>query len=243
MAMRLIYPPRCLGCGGLVETDFGLCAACWSDTPFIGGVVCDGCGLPLPGGQRDETAHCDECLTYPPIWTQGRAATMYAGQARKLVMALKHGDRHDIVAPAADWLAEAAEPLICQGMIVTAIPLHWRRRVMRGYNQSALLSRAVAKRLRERTADLDLIDQPDLLLRTRATASLGSMGREERHSVLSGAISINPRCRDTLEQRPVLIVDDVMTSGATFSAAAAACIAAGSGPVSVLALARVGKAS
>lgn len=239
MTMRLIYPPRCLGCGGLVESDFGLCAACWSDTPFIGGVVCDGCGAPLPGGQRGETAHCDDCLRYPPVWARGRAAMMYAGQGRKLVMALKHGDRHDIAAPAADWMVEAAEPLIEAGMIVAAIPLHWRRRVKRGYNQSALLSRAISKRLKR----FDVIDQPDLLQRLKRTDSLEGKGREERHAILCDAISVTPRHIAKLQGRPVLIVDDVMTSGATFSAASIACIAAGAGSVSVLALARVGKAS
>ncbi|MGI3164236.1 double zinc ribbon domain-containing protein [Pseudooceanicola sp. 200-1SW] len=238
MALRLIYPPRCLGCGGLVESDFGLCGPCWRDTPFIGGLACDGCGLPLPGGRPGEVARCDSCLADPPPWAQGRAVMLYDGMGRKLVLGLKHGDRHDIAAPAAAWLAEAAAGIVAHGALVAPIPLHWRRRVRRGYNQSALLSRGLARQL----AASGIMDCPDLLERRRATPSLDGRSRAERRALLEGAITVTAAHRAALRGRPVLLVDDVLTSGATLSAATRACLRAGAVTVAVLALARVGKA-
>ncbi|MBT9383873.1 ComF family protein [Pseudooceanicola sp. CBS1P-1] len=237
-ALRVIYPARCLSCGGQVESDFGLCAGCWAETPFLGGTVCDSCGAPLPGGPDAQAARCDQCLADPPPWTRGRAAMMYEGMGRRLVMGLKHGDRHDIAAPAADWLLESAGPLIRSGMIVAPVPLHWRRMMSRGYNQSALLSRHLAARLAAQGAR----DLPDLLVRRRATPGLDHRSRAERHMLLEGTMAVDRRHLEVLRGRPVLLVDDVLTSGATFSEATRACVAAGSGPVSVLALARVAKA-
>ena len=146
-AVSLIYPPRCLGCGGLVDADFGLCGTCWRDTGFIGGTVCDACGVPLPGGGDLASPHCDACLATPRPWAQGRAALIYRDMGRKLVLALKHGDRHDIVRPAADWMAQVTQSLVQPDMVVAPVPLHWTRLLRRRYNQAGLLSAALAKRL------------------------------------------------------------------------------------------------
>lgn len=162
---------------------------------------------------------------------------LYDGIGRRLVLALKHGGRLDIAEPAADWLVDAGASLIEEGMIVAPVPLHWRRRVSRGYNQSALISRALARRLRLR----DVLDVPDLLERRYPTPSLGGKSREERFETVAGRIGISRRHRRLIKGRPVLLIDDVMTTGATFTAAVSACIDAGSGSVSVLALARAAK--
>ncbi len=218
-----------------MDSDFGLCGDCWRDTPFIGGTVCDACGVPLPGGQGEAAARCDQCLSHPPPWNRGRAVMLYAGTARRLVMQLKHGDRQDIAAPAARWLAEAAQGLTRPDMLIAPVPLHRWRLLGRGYNQSALLTRRLGPHL-------GLRDIPDLLQRPRATPSLDGKSRTERQGILAEAIRVTPRHAGAVAGRPVLLVDDVMTSGATFSAATGALLAAGSGPVTVLALARVGKA-
>ncbi|MGB7242234.1 MAG: double zinc ribbon domain-containing protein [Sulfitobacter sp.] len=230
----MIYPPRCLTCGDIVESDFGLCGPCWRDTAFIGGAICDACGIPLPGERGPDALHCDDCMTIARPWTQGRSALLYRDTGRKLVLALKHGDREEIARPAARWMAQAIRDLPLKNCLVAPVPLHWLRLVKRRYNQSALLAQALAKHQ-------GLALCPDLLVRKRHTPSLDGRGRADRFAVLDGAIGVHANRRRRLIGRPVLLVDDVMTSGATLTAAAIACIAAGSGPVYIVTLARVAK--
>lgn len=231
--VQLVYPPRCLACGGLVETDFGLCGTCWRDTPFIAGLSCDLCGVPLPG-DSDQAEICDECLQTPRPWVQGRAAIEYKDKGRRLVLSLKHGDRQDIAKPAAKWMARATRDMVQDNMIVVPIPLHLHRHLARRYNQSALLAKELAE-------ELSLAWCPDALQRPKATPSLDGKTRDQRFETLSGRLSVTPTRRDLIKDRSVLIVDDVLTSGATLAAAAEACLAAGAEQVFVSVLARVAK--
>ena len=235
MAVRLVYPPRCISCGAMVEEDFGLCGPCWRDTPFITGLVCDLCGVPLPGEDDGTVVHCDACLATARPWSQGRAAMRYEGNGRRLVLALKHGDRHDVAHPAGRWLARAAAPMRTDGMIIAPVPLHWTRFLARRFNQSALLAHALA-----RETGMPVI--PDLLLRPRRTQSLNGLDHGARHATLDAAIAVNPRHAKRIEGARILLVDDVMTSGATFSAATQTCLHGGAGDVCVLALARAARA-
>jgi len=232
--LRLLYPPRCTICGEPVESDFGLCGPCWRDTPLISGLCCETCGVPLPGEGSGQAEFCDDCLTIARPWSKGRAAVLYRDNGRKLVLALKHGDRHDIVRPAAQWMAGAARPILSQDMTIAPIPLHWTRFLRRRFNQSALLAQAVA-------THLDLPYCPDLLIRSWRTRVLDGLGRDGRHETLCGAIKAHAGRRHHLDGRVILLVDDVMTSGATLSAATEACFAAGARDVRVLVLARVAK--
>ena len=220
-------------CDAQVEGEGGLCGACWARTPFIGGLVCDLCGVPLPG-EDDGHPCCDDCLAIPRPWSRGRAALVYRDAARRLVLALKHGDRIDLVAPASQWLAQAANPLLEPDSIFVPIPSHWLRLVSRRYNQAALLARAVA----ERTGH-DCM--PRALARPGRTTMQDGKSREQRFADLDGAIVPDLRRGRGLAGRHVVLVDDVMTSGATFSAATRACRHAGARRIDVLALARVTK--
>jgi ComF family protein len=233
-ALSLIFPPQCIDCGEPTVSDFGLCGACWRDTPFISGLVCDRCGTPLPGEDEGRAEFCDDCMVLARPWQRGRAALVYKDRGRRLVLALKHGDRLDLARPAADWLLRAAQPILVPNMIVAPVPLHWQRLLMRRFNQSALLGRNLAQ-----LAGLEYC--PDLLLRTRRTESQEGRNRDQRFANISGAVTVHPRRKDHLRGRNVLLVDDVMTSGATMAAAADACNAAGAHSVCALALARVAK--
>ncbi len=232
--LQMVFPPQCVSCRDLVTEDFGLCGPCWRDTPFIKGLVCDICGVPLPGEDTGHPEHCDDCLAIARPWDRGRSALVYKKNGRGLVLALKHADRLDLAKPAAQWMRQAAEPLLTDDTVIAPVPAHYVRLVQRRYNQAAELARELA-----RLTDRPVI--PDLLRRVRRTKLQDGMGREQRFANLSGAIQPRKTSRDRLRGRPVLLVDDVMTSGATLSAATEACHAAGAAEVSVLTLARVAK--
>ena len=232
--LRLVYPPRCLQCGTQVQSDFGLCGPCWRDTPFISGLVCDLCGAPLPGEDRGAAEHCDDCLRIARPWSRGRAALIYRDNARRMVLALKHGDRHEIARGAAPWLARAGAPLLDGDTLIAPVPLHRGRMLRRRFNQSALLARALARQTVRP-------DCPDLLLRRVRTRPLDGMNADSRFATLDRAISMNPARAAVARGRAVVLVDDVMTSGATLSAAAQACLDGGAQDVRVLVLARVVK--
>lgn len=232
--LHLLYPPQCLSCGARVTSDFGLCGTCWRDTPFITGLVCQHCGVPLPGEESHDDTLCDDCLTLARPWSAGRAALIYKDNGRALVLALKHGDRLDLARPAAQWMARAAAPILVPGMLVAPIPLHWLRLIKRRYNQAALLSAGVARLAR-------LEHCPDLLQRPRHTGSQDGLSRDGRFANMSAGLTLHRRHADRVLGRHVLLVDDVMTSGATLAAGAEACVAAGAIGVSVLVMARVAK--
>jgi predicted amidophosphoribosyltransferase len=225
-----IYPPRCLACPSPTEAAQGLCAACWRDTHFIAGTTCRRCGVPLVGEAGREDV-CEGCARHPPAWDRGAATLLYAGTGRRLVLALKHGDRLDMVPPLAGWMAAAGRELLAGADLVAPVPLHWRRLVVRRYNQSAELARRIARISGRPVA-------ADLLTRRRPTAPQ-SGDRSARSANQAGAFALTPRRAAAVAGRRVLLVDDVLTSGATLSACADTLREAGAAGVDVLALARV----
>jgi predicted amidophosphoribosyltransferase len=234
--LRALYPPQCVTCDMFVAEDGMLCPTCWREMPFIDGLCCDACGLPLPGTDPGMPVFCDDCLSLARPWEQGRAALLYGDKARKLLLSLKYYDRLDHVPAAARWMARAATPLLQADMLVAPIPLHWTRFLKRRYNQSAELSRALAK--------LTSLDHcPDLLRRTRATGTQDGRGRLGRFNNVQDAFAPHERHLARLQGRDILLVDDVMTAGATFAAAAECCLAHGAASVRVVALARVARAA
>lgn len=234
--LDLIFPPQCLLCGALVQGAGGLCGACWRDTPFLLGLGCDLCGAPLIGEDPGSPVHCDDCRAAQRPWARGRAVMLYDGGARRLVLGLKHGDRLDLVPSLARWMAARAAPLITPETLVVPVPVHWRRLLARRYNQAAVLARALAR-------ELAVPDCPDLLTRTRRTQPHEGMGPEARFANVADAFRVTARHRSRLAGRRVLLIDDVMTSGATLSECAAACLAAGATQVEVVVLARAVRGS
>lgn len=232
--IRAIYPAQCVACDEPTEAEFGLCGACWRETKFIGGLVCDTCGVPLPGEDAGEVVQCDDCMTIARPWDRGRAALIYTGIGRRLVLRMKHGDRTDLARPAAMWMTRAARPLLRDDTVLVPVPLHWARLARRRYNQAALLAHMLGR----------VLERPvcaDALLRPKKTKPLEGHSRDARFEALSGAIIPNPKRQGQIAGKSVLLVDDVMTSGATLAASAEAARAAGAANVSIVTLARVVK--
>ena len=234
-ALSVLYPPQCRMCAEHVTEDGGLCAACWSETPFLRGLVCDMCGTSLPGSDSG-LALCDDCLLMPRPWDAGRAALSYRDLGRRMVLALKHGDRLDIAESAATWMLSAGAPYLRDETVFVPIPVHWSRLLSRRYNQAAELTRALAARS-------GCNHVPDGLLRVHRTARHDGLSVEERMRNMEGAIEVNPKRTDDLRSRRVCLVDDVMTSGATLASGTRALKAAGVDHVFVLLLARVEKST
>ena len=229
--VNTLYPPRCLACTAATDQPHGLCPACWRDTHFISGTRCGKCGVPLVGDAGAEDV-CESCQRHPPAWDRGAAAVLYAGAGRKVVLALKHGDRLDMVRPLATWMAAAGSELLAEADVVAPVPLHWRRLLQRRYNQSAELARRLG-----RISGRHCV--PDLLVRRRATVPQEAMTRTARAANQAGAFAVAPRHGAAVAGKAVLLIDDVLTSGATLSACADCLRAAGAARVDVLALARV----
>lgn len=233
-ALQTLYPPSCVGCRAPVASDFGLCGECLRQTPFIAGGICGTCGVPVSGLAEDETDICEECMTTQRPWNRGRAAMTYEDLGRTLVLQLKHSDRTDLARPAGAWLARAARPLVQGDTLILPVPMHRTRLLKRTYNQAVLLARVAARHLQRQMV-------PDLLVRTRRTRMQDHRSHSERFANLEGAIGVNPaRARSAgLEGRHVLLIDDVLTSGATLAACTIACFDAGASEVDVAVLARV----
>ena len=231
--LRVLYPPQCISCGELVAETGGLCGSCWQETRFLGAVVCDCCGAPMVGSSTDGDI-CDQCMIIARPWSRGRAAMAYRDNGRRLVLALKHGDRLDLAWPAARWMARAGAPILREGMLALPVPAHRWRLLRRRYNQAAALAQALS-----RIAPVTYV--PDALVRKKATPVQDGKGQEARFVNLAGAIAPHPRNGQRLKDAEVLLIDDVMTSGATLAAAAEAAMAAGAREVCVLVLARVAR--
>jgi predicted amidophosphoribosyltransferase len=232
--VRAIYPPQCVACETQTEAEHGLCGACWSETQFITGLVCDTCGAPQMGLDQGDVVQCDECMMVARPWDHGRAALEYNGIGRRLVLGLKHGDRLDLVRPAAMWMAARVGPMLRDDTVIVPVPLHWTRLLKRRYNQAAVLAQDIGKQ----------VNRPvwvDALMRTTRTKPLDGHGRTARFEAITGMIQPHPKRGALLQGKSVLLVDDVMTSGATLAATTEAARTAGATNVSIVTLARVVK--
>jgi len=224
-----LLPPQCLSCGGLVDTPGNLCADCFSSFTFITPPCCERCGIPFEGAIVDDLL-CGACVREPPAFERARAAFIYDTRSRGLVLKLKHGDRTDTVAHLARWLQRAGADLIKACDVIVPVPLHRWRLITRSYNQAALL----ANRLRRYTGKPVTADA---LVRIKATPSQGKLDRAGRRRNVARAFAIKrPK---SISGKRVLLIDDVLTTGATADACARTLLMAGAAAVDVLVLARV----
>lgn len=228
----LVFPPRCPICGEGLSLQTGLCGACWSELVIPGEPCCSLCQRPFSQATGiGEAAICAPCLAQPPRHDGIAAGTLYNEPSRKLVLAFKHG-RRIALAPMLARLMAARLPPIDPGWLVVPVPLHRWRLWQRGFNQAALLAREVARLKHGRLI-------VDALRRNQPTPRLGGLGAKARAKAVSGAIGVNPRHRASIKGARIILVDDVLTSGATSGACVAALKQAGASAVVICCFARV----
>lgn len=229
--LDLLLPPLCPLCGALVAEPGTLCPACWGAVEFLAPPLCERCGVPFPF-DAGEGLECGACATQAPPWRRARAVVRYDENSRRLALALKHADRTDLAPALGRWMARAGAELLAEADLVAPVPLHWFRLWRRRYNQAALLAWVAA-----RAAAKPVL--MDLLVRRRPTPALGGLGRDERARAVRGAFALHRRHGDRVAGRAVLLIDDVLTSGATAGECARVLLKAGAKAVDVLTLARV----
>jgi ComF family protein len=227
----VIVPPCCVVCRARIGAHHLLCAACWQDVNFIRPPLCDVLGIPLPFDTGERTVSAG-AVAHPPAYDRARAVAHYSGTMRTLVHQLKYADRHDARTLFGRWLAEAGRDLLPGADVIVPVPLSRLRLLLRHFNQAAVLARELSRQSGVRM-------DPLVLRRTRSTASQVGMTRDQRRRNVAGAFAVPPQRRAAIQGRNVLLVDDVITTGATAEACARTLKRAGAARVDVLALALV----
>ena len=234
LALDALVPPLCLACDAPVAEPGQFCPACFAGAHLIAAPLCERCGVPFAAvGQGGAAGICAGCRAHPPPWRRARAALAYDAVARRLVLPLKYADRPETARHLAPLMARAGVALLGEAEAVVPVPLHRRRLFTRRYNQAALLAKFLARPGRPALLDA--------LMRVRATTPLGALDRKERAREVAGAFAVRPGRAAALRGRRVLLVDDVLTTGATAAACTLALLEAGAAGVDVLALARAAR--
>jgi ComF family protein len=219
--LDFMLPPRCPGCSDIVAEDHRFCANCWSQLEFLTAQGCKHCARPLG---TDDDLTCASCLAQPPEYDAVIAAVAYGDIARRVVLRLKHARRPGLARTIASILADR---LPDDGLLIP-VPLHRWRLWRRGFNQSVAIANALRRRQR---MPVDVAS----LRRMRATPMLRGLGPDQRKRAVRGAFNVAGR----FDGQHILLVDDVLTTGATANACAKALKKAGAARVTLVCWARV----
>jgi len=222
----LLLPPRCAACQEIVLENKTLCAPCWADATFISAPFCDCCGLPF---EIDVTkgALCLNCTKRPPPFSKSRTVFSYDDFSKGMILSFKHGDRCDLAPTFAAMMARSGADIIPSTDLIIPIPLHWRRLGMRKYNQAALLAHEISK-------ITQIPSCPNSLQRIRHTQVQGHLSRMARQRNLQGAFQV----QKDISGKSILLIDDVLTTGATLINASKILLKSGASEVRCLSIAR-----
>ncbi|MEW4448026.1 ComF family protein [Qipengyuania sp. JC766] len=228
----LVYPPRCPLCGDAIAQQTGLCQTCWSELVIPSDPACAACQRPFGDSSiTGEAALCAPCMAAAPRHDGIMAGTLYNEASRQLVLKYKHG-RRIALAPMLARLITARMAGLEGEWLLIPVPLHPLRLWARGFNQSALLAKELSRATGHSVA-------VDALRRIKRTPPLGGMGRKARERTLAGSIRVAPRQRESISGSNVVLVDDVLTSGATSDACVGVLKRAGAQQVKIACFARV----
>lgn len=229
--LDFIYPPRCAACGDSIGANGGLCASCWSELVIPSDPSCTACQRPFGIEGPGEGAFCAPCLADPPLHDGIAAGTLYTETSRKLVLSFKHGGRIALAPMLARLIGSRLPPPDPERLLVP-VPLHRWRLLSRGYNQSALLARELARLGHGKVV-------VDALVRCRATPSLGGLSAKARAKALKGVIEVRTSRANRIDGADIILVDDVLTSGATSTECVKALKRAGAARVRIACATRV----
>ena len=229
-ALDLALPALCPACREQVR-DSGLCAPCWSKLSMIAPPYCERLGIPFAYDPGPGVLSM-QAISDPPAYHRARAAVRYDDIARALVHALKYGDRIDLAPIMGRWMARAGRELLEDADAMIPVPLHWRRLWARRFNQSALLAQAISRETGVAVSDT-------ALRRVKATAQQVGLTQSERAQNVQGAFRVPTNRKAEVAGRRIVLVDDVLTSGATSDACARALLRAGARNVDLVVFARV----
>lgn len=236
IGLRTVLPPRCGGCGTITDTVHAVCADCWAGLRFISKPLCACCGYPfeLVSDDLGDGILCGECLRKHPAFDAARAALVYDDFSRDYLLRFKHADRTDLTPLLARWLLQAGRDFWTDADLIIPVPLHRTRLLKRRYNQSGLLAAALSRQT-------GIAWHGTVLRRLRKTRSLGGLGPSSRKREVGGAFAINERYAGKigLDGARVILIDDVLTTGATANACTRILKQAGAMHVSVITVARV----
>jgi ComF family protein len=230
LALDIALPTLCVSCREPVAGD-GVCPACWAGLSFIAPPYCPRLGIPFvydPGPGLLSM----EAIAAPPAYQRARAAVRYDDTAKALVHGLKYQDRTDLAPVMGRWMARAGEELLSDADLLVPVPLHWRRGFSRRFNQSGMLAKIIEQQTGVPVAG-------DALRRIKPTRQQIGLTKSERALNVQGAFKVAPDRRAVIENRRVILIDDVLTSGATIDACARALLRAKARQVDVLVFARV----
>ncbi len=228
--LDLALPTLCAVCREPVEGR-GLCPGCWSKLSFISRPYCERLGIPFHYDPGPGILSM-EAIADPPAYNRARAAVRFDEISRALVHALKYGDRLDLAPMMGRWIGQAGRELLADADALVPVPLHWRRQWARRFNQSAMLAKAIA-------AESGVPMTPGALKRVKPTAQQVGLSRSERAINVQGAFKVPEPAKAAVMGRRLVLVDDVLTSGATIEGCARALLRAGAANVDVLIFARV----
>ncbi len=226
----LLFPPRCPSCQDSVAAEGNFCAACFAQLRMIEAPLCHCCGIPFVIAVESDM-RCPTCLETPPEFDRARAALVYDAVSAPLITELKFHDQWANLERYVQLMLRHGAPLLSDADMLVPVPLHWRRLWRRRFNQSALLAYALSKQSGVRCV-------PDILQRVRYTKPQMKLNRAERLKNVTHAFAVANQARPMLRNKIIVLVDDVVTTGATVNACAKVLKKAGAKEIRVLSLAR-----